>query len=212
MQPEDVTDEMLIAADLMRRAAFSPRSRASEERHRQDSLNAARIIYVKRVEAGAIQHDSMPQADREEIKAFLEAIAGAAAAEKMFEKFAQGMRGLPLTAEHARERLLLLAQKALLAAAAKVPFLQAIASEPHAGRRRQMRVKVATPPWVDFDEIAGLIRERNRMTRETGIPHHIDHIIPLAGKFVCGLHVHHNMRVITAAENVKKSAKFYETT
>ena len=64
------------------------------------------------------------------------------------------------------------------------------------------------PPWADLDAIKVFYKESHRLTKETGIKHNVDHIIPLNGELVSGLHVHTNLQVITAAENIRKHNKF----
>jgi len=78
-------------------------------------------------------------------------------------------------------------------------------------KRRRLMLRMATPPWADFKKIAEIYRERDRLTAETGVAHHVDHIIPIQGKYVCGLHCEFNLRPIPAAENLSKSNRFFDT-
>jgi len=73
--------------------------------------------------------------------------------------------------------------------------------------RRRARLRNATPPWVDHDAIDKIYEEAVRLTELTGIPHEVDHIIPLAGKNCCGLHVHNNLQILTMSQNRKKHIK-----
>lgn len=68
----------------------------------------------------------------------------------------------------------------------------------------------ATPAWADPEAILEVYREAERLTAETGIAHEVDHVVPLRGKQVCGLHVAENLRAIPKAENRKKYNTFHD--
>lgn len=77
-------------------------------------------------------------------------------------------------------------------------------------RSRQLAKVRAEPPWLSKEqkrEIARLYREALDLTRATGIPHEVDHIIPIRGKQVCGLHVPWNLQILTQEENQRKGAR-----
>lgn len=74
--------------------------------------------------------------------------------------------------------------------------------------KRRAAKRNATPAWANSDEILVLYEEATRLSAETGVAHHVDHIIPLQGKDVCGLHLACNLQVITAAENLAKKNSY----
>lgn len=74
--------------------------------------------------------------------------------------------------------------------------------------RRQAAKIMRTPRWLtpeDWSSIKSKYSEARSMTLVSGVAHQVDHIVPLRGKSVCGLHVPWNLRVIPARENAKKS-------
>ena len=76
--------------------------------------------------------------------------------------------------------------------------------------RRRATTLCATPAWANQEEIESIFRRAKELNLLTGVKHHVDHIVPLKGKTVCGLHVHWNLRVIPAIENISKGAKLIE--
>jgi hypothetical protein len=67
----------------------------------------------------------------------------------------------------------------------------------------------ATPSWYERTAIYELYKECRKISNDTEIKHSIDHIIPLCSKFVCGLHVLANLRIITASDNSIKSNRYW---
>lgn len=75
--------------------------------------------------------------------------------------------------------------------------------------RRLSSKRRATPVWAnDFfiEEAYHLAKIREQVC---GGKWHVDHIVPLQSKLVCGMHVENNLRVIPAADNIRKSNRHW---
>lgn len=69
----------------------------------------------------------------------------------------------------------------------------------------------ATPKWLNRDqhlESKSFYVEALKLTKSTDIKHHVDHILPLQGEHVSGLHVSWNLQILTQSENDQKLNKF----
>lgn len=76
--------------------------------------------------------------------------------------------------------------------------------------KRRALLRKAIPPWVDLEKIKEIYKQARDLTVSTGIQYVVDHILPLNGKTVTGLHVHENLRVITWKENASKGNRLIE--
>lgn len=75
-------------------------------------------------------------------------------------------------------------------------------------RARQVAKLKRTPAWADHAAILAVYEISESLSKSTGIKHHVDHVIPLRGQTVSGLHVHTNLQAIPAMENWRKNCRF----
>lgn len=81
--------------------------------------------------------------------------------------------------------------------------------------RRRWFTKRATPPWADLEAIRRIEEDAERLSAQMGLPMHVVHEIPLRGRSVCGLHVEHNLKVVSQSWkslrrfNIRKAEQEY---
>lgn len=69
---------------------------------------------------------------------------------------------------------------------------------------RKLRIKQAVPKWLTDEQIQAIkIMYQNRPNG-----YHVDHIVPINGENVCGLHVPWNLQYLPAIENLRKNNKW----
>jgi hypothetical protein len=76
---------------------------------------------------------------------------------------------------------------------------------------REHKKRNATPSWLTVEQrklmenVYWLARD---LTVTSGEAYHVDHIVPIKGKLVCGLHVPWNLQILPSDLNLSKGNKF----
>jgi hypothetical protein len=126
------------------------------------------------------------------------------AARKKTQKY--GKKGRPLSTRTTEEK-----KEAARIAAKKYRNKPENAGRNAAKRAKRRACKIQrTPKWLsqeDHIQIKKIYTEAMQKTIDTGIKWHVDHIYPLRGEVVSGLHIPSNLQIITAVENIKKGNK-----
>lgn len=68
-----------------------------------------------------------------------------------------------------------------------------------------------TPKWLTYEmlsEIDSIYTKARELSKTTGIQHDVDHIVPLKGKNISGLHVPWNLQILQHTTNIKKGNKY----
>jgi hypothetical protein len=79
-----------------------------------------------------------------------------------------------------------------------------------AAKRRGNKLH-ATPKWLSKDQLikmGDLYWLCKDLLLISGQEYHVDHIVPLKGKNVCGLHVPWNLQILPSDVNIRKSNKY----
>lgn len=82
----------------------------------------------------------------------------------------------------------------------------------YTSKRRASKTK-ATPHWLTeahHKDIKAMYLLAKKFEGLCGIKYHVDHIVPLKGDNVCGLHVPWNLQLLPASINISKSNKYVD--
>jgi hypothetical protein len=74
----------------------------------------------------------------------------------------------------------------------------------HYAMRHTLAKRKQIPPWANNEKIMEIYANRPA-------GYHVDHIVPLQGEIVCGLHVENNLQYLPARENMSKQNHFEVT-
>ena len=76
-------------------------------------------------------------------------------------------------------------------------------------RRRYAAKLNASPAWANKEKVLEIYEQAALMTKQTGIQHDVDHIVPIVSNLVCGLHCESNLQVLKSTENYAKGNRYW---
>jgi hypothetical protein len=74
--------------------------------------------------------------------------------------------------------------------------------------KRRTSEKRSIPNWADHTKIKTVYEKAKWLEELTGLKYHVDHIIPLQGENVCGLHVWENLQILEVSLNCSKGNRY----
>ena len=78
-----------------------------------------------------------------------------------------------------------------------------------ASARRSAQRK-ATPQWADKSAMLSFYIRAKELSEQSGQQYHVDHIVPILGRNVCGLHTEQNLQILLAVENSRKNNRLID--
>lgn len=75
--------------------------------------------------------------------------------------------------------------------------------------RRRATKRRAAVDWANAEKLQWFYAEAQRISATTGMTYHVDHIVPLTSRKVCGLHNEFNLQILPAFDNLSKGNKHW---
>ena len=157
-------------------------AKLTPEEHKEHNHNR----YVRRMDAAKAASKQRYAANREEAKAY-----------------ARNRRAAMVLTDE---------QRAARAQYRKAHYAQNKAKVFEYSVRRARTKKQQTPAWADLMAMRRIYARCIELNTAAGhIAYHVDHVVPLRGKLVSGLHVQDNLRIVSAKENLKKGTNHVDS-
>lgn len=77
------------------------------------------------------------------------------------------------------------------------------------GSARRARLMAAIPVWANLDVVRQFYEAARICSRSTGQVWHVDHVVPLKHRLVCGLHCEFNLQLLPMRDNVAKGNRYW---